>query len=300
MKHGIRSPLSKCPFQLEMLYGSNVIASATAFFYVSRQKRSYLVTNWHNVSGRHFMTKDPNMSGTGTPVFPTHLRARLMSDTGKTDPSGNSLLDLRNADLALYDHDHMPLWFEHPRLGSFCDIVALPLDRPESVRPEFHRAANTVSRLSVPVEPGGTVFIVGYPLGISISVGLPVWKSGYIASEPHFPVTLCESMRLTVPAFFIDSQTRKGMSGSPVFAEYVGSWDSTDPHAWDGDDPKFLARPGVMIGSRGVEFVGCYGGRIPGEGVEDAALGLCWTQAAIEDVCRSEKRGDHPHVTSAS
>lgn len=44
-----------------MLYGSNVIVSASAFFYVSRQKRSYLVTNWHNVSGRHFMTKDPNM-----------------------------------------------------------------------------------------------------------------------------------------------------------------------------------------------------------------------------------------------
>ena len=300
MEYGIRSPLSQCPFQLELLYGSEVIATATAFFYVSGQDRSFLITNWHNVSGRHYMTKHPIMSGVGTAVFPTHLRAKLMSDTGRTDTNGSSLLDVRNTDLSLYDHNHRPLWFEHPHLGSHCDIVALPFARPGTVCPEFHRAANTVSPMRVPVVPGGTVFIIGYPLGISISVGLPVWKSGYIASEPHFPVTLRGSMLLTVPAFFIDSQTRKGMSGSPVFAEYVGSWNSADPYAWDGDDPTFLAQPNVMIGSRGVEFVGCYGGRIPGEGVEDAALGLCWTQTAIEDVCRGQKRGDNPQVTRAS
>ena len=86
------------------------------------------------------------------------------------------------------------------------------------------------------------------------------------------------------------------MSGSPVFAEYVGSWNAADPYSWDGDDPKFLARPDVMIGSRGVEFVGCYGGRILGGGKEDAALGLCWTQSAIEEVCLGEKRGENPHV----
>ena len=300
MEHGIRSPLSQCPFQLEMLYESKLIASASAFFYESRQKRSFLVTNWHNVSGRHFMTKDPNMSDTGTPVFPTHLRVKLMSDTGKTDANGSSLLEVRDTVLALYDHDSMPVWFEHPILGSFCDVVALPLDRPGIIRPEFHRAANTVSPIRVPVFPGGTVFIIGYPLGISISVGLPVWKSGYVASEPHFPVTLREPKQLTVPAFFVDSQTRKGMSGSPVFAEYVGTWNSTDPYSWDADDPKFLTRPDVMIGSRGVEFIGCYSGRILGDGKEDAALGLCWTQAAIEDVCRGEKRGDNPHVNRAS
>ena len=192
----------------------------------------------------------------------------------------------------------MPVWFEHPRLGSFCDVVALPLDRPGTVRPEFHRAANRVSQIRVPVVPGGNVFIIGYPLGISISVGLPVWKSGYVASEPHFPVTLRKPRQITVPAFFIDSQTRKGMSGSPVFAQYVGSWNSTDPYSWDGDNPNFLTRPDVMIGSRGVEFVGCYGGRIPGEGKEDAALGLCWTEAAIEEVCLGAKTGDHPHVHS--
>ena len=274
MEHGIRSPLSQCPFQLELFDQAGTIATGTAFFYQSKQKQSFLITNWHNVSGRHFISREPNMSGTGTPRFPTGLRAKLMSDTGMTDAKGSSLLSLRNTDIALYDHEYLPVWFDHPQLGSLCDIVALPLDRPESVRPEFHRAANTVSKLRVPVIPGGNVFIIGYPLGISVSAGLPVFKSGYIASEPHFPVTLPKSPQVTVPAFFIDSQTREGMSGSPVFAEYVGSWNADDPYSWDGDNPKFLARPGTMIGSRGVEFVGCYGGRILGGGKEDAALGF--------------------------
>ena len=89
------------------------------------------------------------------------------------------------------------------------------------------------------------------------------------------------------------------MSGSPVFSQYVGNWNSTDPYFWDADDPKFLTRPDVMIGSRGVEFVGCYGGRIPGEAKEDAALGLCWTEAAIKEVCFGEIKGVHPHVIGA-
>ena len=192
MEQGIRSPLSQCPFQLEMLYESKILASASGFFYESEQKRSFLVTNWHNVSGRHFITKNPIMSDTGTPLFPTHLRAKLMSDTGKTDANDSPLLDVRDTVLALYDNNYIPVWFEHPRLGSLCDVVAFPLDRPGTVRAEFHRAANRVSQMRVPVFPGSNVFIIGYPLGISISVGLPVWKSGYVASEPHFPVTLRE------------------------------------------------------------------------------------------------------------
>ena len=188
MEHGIRSPLSQCPFQLELFDRAGPIAAGTAFFYQSKQKRSFLVTNWHNVSGRHFISREPNMSGTGTPRFPTGLRAKLMSDTGMTDAKGSSLLSVRNTDVTLYDQEYMPVWFEHPQLGSLCDVVALPLGRPGTARPEFHRAANTVSKLRVPVIPGGNVFIIGYPLGISVSAGLPVFKSGYIASEPHFPV----------------------------------------------------------------------------------------------------------------
>ncbi len=308
-EHGIRSPLTQCPVRLEMLDKHGVIASASAFFYESQDNRTFLVTNWHNVSGRNFVTGAPNQQDTGAPRFPTQVSAKIMSDTGRIDADGSPLLDVRDTDLPLYDEEYSPVWLEHPTAGRLCDVVALPMERPTSASPVFHRPANRVSPLRIPVRPGNTVFIIGYPHGITVSKGLPVWKSGYIASEPHFPVTLREPKPLTVPAFFIDSQTRKGMSGSPVFAEYVGNWNTSDPYSWDGKDPLYLTRPDVMIGSHGVEFVGCYGGRIPDnrakrEGAshgaeEDAALGLCWTKDAIEKICRAGRRAANPHVTPA-
>ena len=42
----------------------------------------------------------------------------------------------------------------------------------------------------IPVLPGGTVYVIGFPHAISVGPGLPIWKSGYIASEPHFDVTI--------------------------------------------------------------------------------------------------------------
>ena len=209
-EHGIRSPLTQCPVRLEMLDHHGVIASASAFFYESEDNRTFLVTNWHNVSGRNFVTGAPNQQDTGVPRFPTRVSAKIVSDTGSIDADGSAVLDVRGTDLPLYDEDYTPVWLEHPTTGPLCDVVALPMERPTSASPAFHRPANTVSPLRIPVRPGNTVFIIGYPHGITVSKGLPVWKSGYIASEPHFPVTLQEARPLRVAAFFIDSADQEG------------------------------------------------------------------------------------------
>ena len=99
--------------------------------------------------------------------------------------------------------------------------------------------------------PGSTVFVIGFPRSLSVGFGLPLWKSGYIASEPHFNVTL--GGRLSgygglkggrrIPAFFIDTLTRAGMSGSPVFARYHGAWDMQHPYREvDPNEPGFWKR----------------------------------------------------------
>ena len=72
--------------------------------------------------------------------------------------------------------------------------------------------------------------------------------------------------------------------------------------AADGHDAGGCERVTGKSGMR--PFVGCYGGRIPGnrakrEGAsrgaeEDAALGLCWTKDAIEEICRAGWRGGEP------
>jgi hypothetical protein len=89
-----------------------------------------------------------------------------------------------------------------------------------------------------------------------------------------------------LPAFFLDGYTREGMSGSPVFARYRGTWDREDPYKKvDFDEPGFWNRNDVAIfGSEATEFVGIYSGRIP-EKEGEAAIGLCWRKDAIEQVC---------------
>ena len=126
-----------------------------------------------------------------------------------------------------------------------------------------------------------------------------MWKSGYIASEPFYDVTIGGNLSsvggleggLTIPAFFIDSQTRSGMSGSPVFASYTGPWDPQEPYGpLKFDEPGFWNRSDVRLGGTGREFVGCYSGRVP-DRENGAALGLCWRKDVIDLICSSRHPG---------
>ena len=296
-EHGTRSTYSQCPFELQMYDEQGIIATGSAFFFEINDEW-FLITNWHNVSGKHFLDNRPLVNGR----FPTRLVAKLSTYSNSDSPARSRPFRIAPYDVSIYQNNE-PLWFEHPELCSRCDVIALPLQRPASC-PEFmHNAANRIDDVRIPVEPGGTVFIVGFPRSISVGFGLPLWKSGYIASEPHYDITidgkswLFGGLRdgIKLPAFFLDSQTREGMSGSPVFASYVGNWDAADPYNLNLDDPGFWSRDDVFLGSKGIEFVGCYSGRI-GPKEEGAALGLCWRKDVIEKICIAKKRGKHPHV----
>ena len=167
----------------------------------------------------HFLTKRPLMASR----FPTYIKVEISSYEVPGRPFQQNTFTTVARDVAIYENNQ-PLWFEHPTMGSFCDVVALPMERPQSCPKFMHNAANRISLGRIPVEPGCTVFIIGFPRSISVGFGLPVWKSGYIASEPYYDVTIGgEPSELggvqnghKLPAFFIDSQTREGMSGSPV------------------------------------------------------------------------------------
>lgn len=297
-EHGIRSTYSQCPFELQMYDEQGAISTGSAFFF-EVDNEWFLITNWHNVSGKNFLTKEPLRDDC---CFPTRLIAKLSSyEVG--DSVGS--FGIVPCEVPIYGgSDHEPLWFEHPEISSRCDVIALPMERPESCPRFMHNAANRISEIRIPVEPGGTVFIIGFPRGISVGFGLPLWKSGYIASEPHYDITIGGEQweygglrgGIKLPAFFIDSQTREGMSGSPVFALYIGNWDSVDPYEpLDIENPDFWDRDDVFLGSSGIEFVGCYSGRVMSK-EEGAALGLCWRKNVIEEICRGRKKGKHPHI----
>ena len=295
------STYSQSPFQ-NLVRGSegNTLSSATAFYFESDGKW-FLITNWHVVSGRNFLTGEP-IDGGGEP---TSLVAKLSSYDIEGSKEGE--FAIWPHDLSLYEGEH-PVWLEHPCLGRLCDVVAIPTERPETCPKFMHNAANLISvgpNSNIPIRPGGDVFIIGFPRSISVGFGLPLWKSGYIASEPQYDVDLDGKPTqfgrmeggIRVPAFFVDAQTRKGISGSPVFARYFGTWDMNDPYAKvDFEDPEFGDRDDVALWSEGTRFVGCYSGRIVGDNVAEAGLGLCWRQDVVETICRRGKPGRNPHL----
>lgn len=286
-----------------MYHDTHLISTGSAFFYVHAD-RWFLITNWHNLSGRHFISKQPVSE---SKIFPTHLEVHLSSyeaGASLSMPEGSFTTVSMRVDIY---QDHEPKWYEHPDIGSMCDVIALPLERPSHC-PEFmHNAANLITTTKIPIKPGVTAFVIGFPKSISVGFGLPLWKSGYIASEPHYDVTTGGALArvggltggMQLPAFFLDTQTREGMSGAPVFASYTGTWDMSDPYRdVDPTAPDFFSRDDVALGGNGMEFIGCYSGRV-GKTEEGAALGLCWRVDAIEKICSSKHHGTHPHVTAS-
>jgi hypothetical protein len=175
------------------------IGSGTGFIH-RHGNRDYLITNWHVVTGR-----DPNDAShllRGYPVSPSKFRLHLPS---LDDPSHF----LPSASFSLY-RGGCPNWlqtsFEHTESRE--DMVAIPInfgDKPLIVRiEEFSPPHDQVLRV------GRDVVIVGYPFGIQAANPFPIWKRGYVASEPSILIA-------GLLKYYIDTPGRPGMSGSPVF-----------------------------------------------------------------------------------
>lgn len=280
-KNGVRSTFSQAPFQIAMCDLGGVISTGTAFYYTVAETR-YLVTNWHNMTGRDFFSGKNLKSHGRTPLW---IEVATATWLGQSAPG---CFGIRSRRVEIYGDPAAqldPLWREHPTKR--CDIVALKDEKPTD-EPEFmHNSVNRISAHQIPVKPGGLAFVIGFPRGLHVGFGLPIWKSAYIASEPFYSITVGGN---ELPAFFLDGYTREGMSGSPVFAQYSGRWDMGDPYREvDIDAPEFWNRADVALSETGVQFVGIYSGRIPSE-VTEAAIGICWTEEAIREICEYTER----------
>ena len=206
-EHGVRRAYSQCPFRIDTYYETSYLGHATGFF-VEHEGDWFVITNGHVVTGRHFLTRkivsDDNPTVTSCP---TVLKIRV-AGYDESVPGGRYQMECQS--INLFDGGK-PVWYVHPEFKYRCDVVAIKLDWPKHQSRLWHRAINRISDDRIPIEPGVTVFILGYPLGIEVKLGLPIWKSGYIASEPFFPVSLREDPEESaqqgpldgLPAFFL-------------------------------------------------------------------------------------------------
>lgn len=283
-RNGVRSTYSQAPFRITTHDYGGEIATGTAFHYTYEGRR-FIVTNWHNLTGKDFFTGKNLNAQARTPLWINVHTAQYIFVPGI--PGAYAIIPRR---IELYQDAAAqldPLWLEHPQVGGRgCDVVAIPYEKPAN-EPEFmHNSVNLISTVKIPVRPGEQAFVIGFPRGLSTGFGLPIWKSTFIASEPFYGVDVGVQK---LSAFFLDGYTREGMSGSPVFARYRGMWDQTDPYMdVDIDAPNFWSRDDVALGAEGTEFIGIYSGRIP-ESVGEAAIGVCWRNDVIDEVCASFK-----------
>ena len=238
---------------VEMYFDDTNLGLGTAFVW-AHNKELFLITNWHNVSG-----KDPN---TGNHLLKTAAEPNKFkiwfNQRGQLGNKISKIINIRVSRGA-------PLWLVHPVHGNKIDVVAIPLvDLPDVDMHPINLMENTELRLQV----GMDVFVLGFPFGIAAG-GFPIWKRGSFASEPE----LSPQAQLHL---FVDTASRPGMSGSPVIRR---SWGT-----------HLLANGDISMGAgTATKFVGVYSGRTASQDPLDAQLGLAWPASVVPEIIGGHK-----------
>lgn len=248
---------------------------ATGFLW-RQQGAAYLVTNVHNVTGWDFI-RSQAMSSAGW--LPTHVTMPISTRT-RRDDLGPEVFDRTTLPVVidLFDSNGEPCWWVHPTLRETVDVAVLPLSNmrlaaPGSLDGEWATlAVNEVPELrDFELDAGDDAFVLGFPKALDGGGGFPIWKRASIASEPGFDID-------GHPKLLIDTATREGMSGSPVFGIRRGL-------------VKF--RNGQESIGQALTFVGVYSGRI-GDDSLGAQLGIVWKGRVIDEIIAEKVHGRSP------
>jgi hypothetical protein len=222
------------------------IGTATAFP-IQGEKSAYLVTNRHVVTGR-----DQNTDDLLGPCRPDELV--VLHHSRKN--FGAEWLEVRHP---LYNEEYDPLWIEHPTFGAMADMAALRLQVPQDGHSYTIGAQSPAEKFVVGLTD--TVSVIGFPFGEAAWRKFPIWATGFVASDMDFDYA-------DKPVFLIDCRSRKGQSGSPVFAYRPAG------------QAAVMADGTPCIGSPAMRFLGLYSGRIN----PDSDIGMVWKASAIQEL----------------
>lgn len=239
---------------IEMFLGELPLATGTAFLAArGRDSHCALITNRHNVTGRH---QDSDRCLHSQDAVPDAIVIHFHQ--AGTEPGAWTPIRL-----PLYRIDGAPYWIEHPELGAAADLVALNLRWGADIVKYPYYLDGDLDHASLAVGPAETVSVIGFPFGLSSKMRYPVWATGFLAQELSL-------VTLDHPIFLIDCRTRVGQSGSPVIAYRPGGHRSIK----DGRQSTRLSADTVW------EFLGIYAGRVNAE----SDLGRVWHRSAVEAV----------------
>lgn len=227
--------------------------------------RNFLITNLHNFTGAHLWTGKLLDSHGGRRPH----RIKLWCPSSEEDQVWTPhLVEIFRTPGSQSIEDK--LWVEHPLLGSHCDLAALPLPR------QLKFAEESI----LDIEPGNSkmdiadpVSIIGFPFGKSGRGSRPCWTSGTIAHDPSGQIEGGSFLTLPdckLPIYLVDSRTRPGQSGAPVWR-----------HRVDYTGIERLGRSSLPAAPvLQLQFIGIYSGRLH----SDADLGVVWTKATVAEL----------------
>ena len=239
---------------IQMRFNGTPLSTGTAFVVNSKQGNPLLITNRHNVTGRHQDTNQPLSDKGGIPN-------EIVIIHNRTHDKGMHHGWIETIE-PLYLNDN-PLWFEHPTLGAKADFVALKLTKTTNVATIPYDIHGNDSDIFI--GPTDLVSVIGFPFGIMAGGVLGVWTTGFIASEPAIDFS-------DLPKFLIDCRARPGQSGSPVIA-------------YRSAGTTFVTSNGkpVMSDAPAHKFLGIYSGRVNA----NSDLGIVWKKDAIKELVDS-------------
>lgn len=265
--------LSCTPIELLANDGSDaVVGNATGFFW-KKDGKSYLVTNWHVVSGR-----SPFTGGLGSNGY---IPKRIIFHGMSMSVQSGIISFERRRWLLRWGEDMIDLLSKPPEFeGKPIDIWGVPISSDivfgrDPDRVGFKSAAdiscyineNAGSRIVTNV--GDDCFILGYPLQNYEGLMPPIWKRGSISSETIIGVG-------GHPIFLVDAATTPGMSGSPIIRKVVTlTADNRDI--------------GALQEISSYEMIGVYAGRLQSKQLAAVNIGYGWHRTMIDEAINHYK-----------
>lgn len=249
--------LSKTSLLIEQYFNETKLGVATGFV-IEKEGNLYLAMNWHVATGKNPNTGE-NLSVTGG--LPNALV--IWHYVKSTSPNS---LEWTSVRVQLYKNDGEDIhkkWIEHPK-GQRVDVVLLPLEDTGHVQINtFNLDLAFTDMLPAPAMP---VSIIGFPFGRTAGGVLPIWVTGFIASEPYVDID-------EMPLFYVNASGRSGLSGSPVVLRPSGGYHTTEGHF-------------ILSGGYQTKFMGIYSGRI----CNDSDICRVWKPIVFDQILGNIKQ----------
>lgn len=250
--------------KLELLCGEKEIGVATGFF-LKKNSRWFLVTNWHVLAGRNPENGQPRHS---SGAVPDHCRFYGAFVVGEKLAFNYFIFPLGDA------MSGSAAWLQHPTEGQDVDVASLPIAE-EVVGRAKDLLNETGNDPDMFIDLGQDLFLPGYPLGFSASGYMPIWKRASLASS-------LEVGHGVNRFFYVDTATREGMSGAPCLA--ISNW-----RHWSLDRATNKMR--VVDRPLSWRLLGMYSGRRNPSDSFEAQIGIVWRETLVLETIEGNVRG---------